>query len=688
MRTSHREIRRKILSEKGKITDEELFASAAFRGYLADIAETASKRYRRPFKVKTFWEPSPGADVAWTDNRTITINTGNNLSMSFPTRTLKADSLVGLAAHEAAHILYTDFRTINTHSKELLSGHFFPSKPRDGLTPADENALLELENLLDEKNEAALEVIHKIAHDLINITEDTYIEARMFQDFPGTFRTGILINNSRITDQSLSIQASIDAGVNALSIVRNLIFQYCLCGEINNLEGYAGEYLDAFIECVPYVDDCKYDDDAKSRCTASNYMMLKMWRYIKPIIEEAKKQGPKQALQVVTNGNQQASVQPKGSGKPVKCTTGYTPPDPKQQQEDSQEIRKVLDYETGRMALTLTDSIEDDNNGGVYRNNCYGGAGYENCGSDIERLLDSMAEERVNTMMEQELSSELQAESSKIRYGNAHKGIHVTVNRMVDVPVQLVQEYSRIAPALLLLARRMQKQVLQALKDKKQGGKLSGLMMGRRLESRTLVHNDGRYYSKVRLPSDGCDLSVALLVDESGSMCSNDRITTARAASIVIYEFCRSLEIPVMIMGHTASSKHVDLFSYADFESVDRKDCYRLMDMSSRDCNRDGAALRYVAERLLKRPEKLRLLILISDGQPHDSGYHGTEAEADLRGIRREYTNRGIIMFAAAIGDDKANIERIYGDGFLDITNLQKLPQNLARLIVRFIRAV
>ena len=109
------------------------------------------------------------------------------------------------------------------------------------------------------------------------------------------------------------------------------------------------------------------------------------------------------------------------------------------------------------------------------------------------------------------------------------------------------------------------------------------------------------------------------------------------------------------------------------------------MDMSSRGCNRDGAALRYVAERLMTRPETVKLLILVSDGQPNASGYSGTEAEADLRGIKLEYSRKGITLFAAAIGDDKENIQRIYGDGFLDITNLNELPAKLARLISGFI---
>jgi len=67
-------------------------------------------------------------------------------------------------------------------------------------------------------------------------------------------------------------------------------------------------------------------------------------------------------------------------------------------------------------------------------------------------------------------------------------------------------------------------------------------------------------------------------------------------------------------------------------------------------------------------------------------GYVGTAAEADLRGIRKEYTRKGVTLFAAAIGDDKENIERIYQEGFLDITDLNKLPMNLTRLIARYVK--
>ena len=54
--------------------------------------------------------------------------------------------------------------------------------------------------------------------------------------------------------------------------------------------------------------------------------------------------------------------------------------------------------------------------------------------------------------------------------------------------------------------------------------------------------------------------------------------------------------------------------------------------------------------------------------------------------IKQEYTRKGILFVAAAIGDDKQNIERIYGDSFLDITDLNQLPTKLAGVVKRHIR--
>lgn len=367
---------------------------------------------------------------------------------------------------------------------------------------------------------------------------------------------------------------------------------------------------------------------------------------------------------------------------PVPSNGSFTP-DPGQMNAIRAQAERVISEESDRIAAHLTNSITSSGSGGVDQNSEYDGYDYEHAAEDIERLLEHMAEEKVTEELEEELSEELQREANSIRYGNAHRNIHITVNRMARVDQNLIDSYNRVAPDLLMLSKRLQRSVSTALRDQRQGGKQTGLLIGKRLNQHALHRTDGRIFYNSRLPTEPINLSVGLLIDESGSMCSNDRITRARATAIVIQDFCESLGIPLLVVGHTAWSSHVELFSYSDFDTYDKNNRYRLMDMSARDCNRDGAALRFVAEKLSKQTSEVKILMIICDGQPNDDGYSGSAAEADLRGIKLEYARKGVKIYAAAIGEDRPRIERIYGDGYLDITNLQELPVMLTNLIVR-----
>ena len=123
MRTSHIALQKRINDEKSKITDETLFTSGAFAGYLADLAETAAKRYRRPLNVRVIWNDNEGAEIAATDNRKIVVNAANRITKSFPTRVLRADSLVGITAHEIGHVIFTDFSALNYYASTILAGN-------------------------------------------------------------------------------------------------------------------------------------------------------------------------------------------------------------------------------------------------------------------------------------------------------------------------------------------------------------------------------------------------------------------------------------------------------------------------------------------------------------------------------------------------------------------------------------
>lgn len=311
---------------------------------------------------------------------------------------------------------------------------------------------------------------------------------------------------------------------------------------------------------------------------------------------------------------------------------------------------------------------------------------YDKAASDIDRMLDKMAERAATEQLENERLSELNEMANSISYGDVHKSVNIAINRISSIDAALIEQYDAVAPRLITISRQLQRSLQKELKEHRQGGKQTGLVMGRRLDTHALCRNDGKVFYKNSLPNEIPELAVGLLVDESGSMWSSDRCTYARAAAIILHDFCDSLEIPVMIYGHSTDGRGVALYSYAEFDGFDNDDRYRLMDIHARSSNRDGAALRYVAERLSKRPEGVKLLILVSDGQPADIGYDGTAAEEDLRGIKQEYQRKGIGFVAAAIGDDKPSIQRIYGSSFLDITDLEQLPSKLTAVVKKHIR--
>ena len=352
--------------------------------------------------------------------------------------------------------------------------------------------------------------------------------------------------------------------------------------------------------------------------------------------------------------------------------------------------QEVSAEEGGRIPLAQTDNLYTPTGGETTRDDEYAGSGYTNSAADIDRLLEHMAEKAVTKQLENQRAAELNDLANAISYGDIHDGVNRVVHRMDEVEDEMKEQYHGISGPLLHISKQLQRSVSQQLKDKRKGGKQTGLLMGRRLDAHALPRNDGRVFYKTALPNEAPELVIALLLDESGSMSCGDRATYARATAIILYDFCRSLGIPVMVYGHSTDygkgSHSIDLYSYAEFDDIDGEDKYRLMDISARGSNRDGAALRYVAEQLSKRPEEIRMLILVSDGQPSDIGYGGTAAEEDLRGVKLEYAKKGVLFVAAAIGDDKENIERIYGDAFLDITDLNKLPVALTGVVKRHIR--
>lgn len=655
MRTSHTTIRRMIEDKKTLITDPEFFTSAGYKAYLADLAEAASQRYSRPVTVVTDWKHNKKAYVAFTDNRCIHINVGHPMIQSLETREMKNTSIVGLNAHEIGHVMFTDFTVMQAYEDAWTDGVFYPSIPSPK-TIEESDALAEIQEALLANDTVTKQELSVIGKNIDNILEDIYIESRMCRVFPGSFRRGIHLNAGLIIKDMPTVAAQIKHGYNGVSVMRNLMLYYARTRQIpknllKSTDATAVSYLELLRRCIPYMENAFYITDGSMRFAAANQIILILWQEIKKVIEDCKEKGTSPADDSAHAVGDTAI--PRGSDKPVSEDNADTDP-----------------------AETEPDETSD-----------------EECSADGEKLLkilSEVAETKVTEELECKLADELTEESEKIEYSEIHHGVRIRVNRTVHVDDSMTEAYRTVSAPLMALSKRLQKQLEHLLNETQYTGKQTGLIMGRKLQTRDIHRRDGKIFTRNRLPQEEKRLAVALLVDESGSMSADDRIEHAQLAAIVLYEFCRNAGIPVIVYGHSTvngySNEDVMMYAYAEFDSVDNKDAYRMMGIQARRNNRDGAALQYVSERLLTRDEETKLCIVLSDGQPYAESYHGSAAIRDMQEVIHSYRNKGITFFAAAIGADKPQIESIYREGYLDITDLTKLPLHLTRLVSHYLK--
>ena len=110
--------------------------------------------------------------------------------------------------------------------------------------------------------------------------------------------------------------------------------------------------------------------------------------------------------------------------------------------------------------------------------------------------------------------------------------------------------------------------------------------------------------------------------------------------------------------------------------SVDAKDKYRLTGMSSRGGTPTGRAIKYMAARLKKLPAANKLLIVSTDGRSAD----GADA---LQKIIKEAKKDGVTVIGAGIGESRSAVEKEFGNAFLDVSDMAKMPQLLAGVVKR-----
>ena len=195
------------------------------------------------------------------------------------------------------------------------------------------------------------------------------------------------------------------------------------------------------------------------------------------------------------------------------------------------------------------------------------------------------------------------------------------------------------------------------------------------------------------------DVAVAFLVDLSSStneVANQDGkriIDVEREALVLAAEAVDAIGDDCAIYGYSGYGRDQVAFYIAkDFtDPWDDRVRRRVGRMSWKMENRDGAAIRHAARKLMRHPAKTRLIINLSDGKPLDCGcdtYTDTYAQEDTRAALQEARQMGVHAFCITVDPHGRDyLSQMYGEhGYTIIDRVELLPERLPAVYRRLTR--
>ncbi|MBS4217412.1 hypothetical protein KHA96_03680 [Bacillus sp. FJAT-49711] len=267
----------------------------------------------------------------------------------------------------------------------------------------------------------------------------------------------------------------------------------------------------------------------------------------------------------------------------------------------------------------------------------------------------------------------------------------------VSLSPEHISEYVQLKNNAQIYQKRLKKSIDLTLEHKKtmprsdlQFGKLNRKLI------RFFTEEQPRLFYKKNEESKEIDAVFSLLVDCSASM--EDKMKETKKGIILFHEALKSVRVPHEVTGfwedanEASSNRQPNYFKRViDFTtSLIAKTGPEIMELEAEEDNRDGFAIRIMCERLLKRIEKQKFLIVFSDGEPAAFNYnqngivdtHAAVVEARKRGI--EVFN--IFLSQNGVGDEQRKVfQNIYGPYSLVAPTVAELPDLLLPLLKKLL---
>ncbi|MHA6260873.1 vWA domain-containing protein [Sporosarcina sp. CAU 1771] len=280
-----------------------------------------------------------------------------------------------------------------------------------------------------------------------------------------------------------------------------------------------------------------------------------------------------------------------------------------------------------------------------------------------------------------------------VHFGKEH--IHVTYEELrvevMDNPEnrqKLSQWREEQKPFVRSFVEEMKKRI-----ELKQDTKREKLMKGRLSSKLTTLVVDERprpFYRK-NAPSVNLDAVFGLLVDGSASML--DKLDETRCAVLLFHDVLRQLQV-----NHEISSYYEDAYNASEevqpnvfsrmhtFAERDKDNGLAILSFEANEDNRDGFAIRWMAERLAVRQEKHKFLLVFSDGEPSAFGYDRNgildTAEAVLETEKRGVTVLHLFLSTEEPTEDrKAIFTMMFGSKTASSNSVESFTDQTLRIL-------
>lgn len=211
---------------------------------------------------------------------------------------------------------------------------------------------------------------------------------------------------------------------------------------------------------------------------------------------------------------------------------------------------------------------------------------------------------------------------------------------------------------------------------------------------RAPIVNDYNVFEKIELDKKA-KFKVDLLIDGSASQIKRQSVVANQA--YIIAQAMDEVDIPIRVMSFSTLRDHTVFNLYRDYDEKHKnKNIYNFFASGS---NRDGLAFKTLHHILdkEKNEEERRILIILSDGKPHDEKQNintktinlkdqyieKTAVDDTAKEIRRlKKDNISVLGVFTGADEDVENAKLIYNNDFCRITNLE----NFSKIVSIFMK--